>query len=180
MNLNTLYHGTIYNFDEIDLNLGKGFKDFGKGFYMTKSIQHAESMAKRNAYIETQRLKKIGDTRTVTPYLHTFEIDFDEMKKLNVKEFIVADKEWIEFVLKNRANKYKAHDYDVVIGPTADDTKMSLIAYNRGTYGVVGSEAALNILISMLEIQNLSTQYYFGSEAAVKLLKRVGNGGKRI
>lgn len=30
-----LYHGTIYDFDEIDVSVGKGYKDFGKGFYAT-------------------------------------------------------------------------------------------------------------------------------------------------
>ena len=28
-----LYHGSIYKFDKIDVNRGKMYKDFGKGFY---------------------------------------------------------------------------------------------------------------------------------------------------
>ena len=27
-----LYHGSIYEFDKIDVNRGKMYKDFGKGF----------------------------------------------------------------------------------------------------------------------------------------------------
>lgn len=30
-----LYHGTISLFDEIDVDAGRGYKDFGKGFYAT-------------------------------------------------------------------------------------------------------------------------------------------------
>ena len=30
-----LYHGTVYDIDEIDVTKGKGYKDFGKGFYAT-------------------------------------------------------------------------------------------------------------------------------------------------
>lgn len=43
-----LYHGTLSVFDEIDLSAGKGYKDFGKGFYATAEIKHAESLAMRN------------------------------------------------------------------------------------------------------------------------------------
>lgn len=35
-----LYHGTIYDFDEIDVLAGKGYKDFGKGFYECDSCTH--------------------------------------------------------------------------------------------------------------------------------------------
>ena len=41
-----LYHGTIYEFDEIDVSAGKGYKDFGKGFYATAIPSHAEKLAK--------------------------------------------------------------------------------------------------------------------------------------
>ena len=42
-----LYHGTIYDFDEIDVSAGKGYKDFGKGFYATAVSSHAERLAIR-------------------------------------------------------------------------------------------------------------------------------------
>ena len=31
---NTIYHGTIADIDNIDLTVGRGYKDFGKGFYL--------------------------------------------------------------------------------------------------------------------------------------------------
>lgn len=58
-----LYHGTIYDFDEIDVSAGKGYKDFGKGFYATAVPSHAERLAIRNKSIAEKRqsfLKKKG------------------------------------------------------------------------------------------------------------------------
>lgn len=46
-----LYHGSIYDFNEINVNKGKGYKDFGKGFYATTVARHAESIAKRNKHM---------------------------------------------------------------------------------------------------------------------------------
>ena len=50
-----LYHGTIHDFDEIDVTLGKGYKDFGKGFYATAIPSHAEKLALRNKRIAERR-----------------------------------------------------------------------------------------------------------------------------
>ena len=42
-----LYHGTYTQFDSIDLDKCRPFKDFGKGFYLTDIRQQAEEMAIR-------------------------------------------------------------------------------------------------------------------------------------
>ena len=52
-----LYHGTITPFETIDVNAGKGYKDFGKGFYATAVVSHAERLALRN--------KGIAETTTI-------------------------------------------------------------------------------------------------------------------
>lgn len=46
-----LFHGTTYDFNKIDVTMGKGYKDFGKGFYATSVKSHAENIAKRNKRI---------------------------------------------------------------------------------------------------------------------------------
>ena len=46
-----LYHGTVYDIDEIDVTKGKGYKDFGKGFYATSIRSHADNIARRNKRI---------------------------------------------------------------------------------------------------------------------------------
>ena len=50
-----LYHGSIYKFDKIDINRGKMYKDFGKGFYATAVKSHAERLALRNKRFTTER-----------------------------------------------------------------------------------------------------------------------------
>ena len=51
MNMIKLYHGSSYDFEAIDLQQGRPYKDFGQGFYASADIGHAMSMAE----IETQR-----------------------------------------------------------------------------------------------------------------------------
>lgn len=67
------------------------------------------------------------------------------------------------------------HDYDVVIGPTADDdTMLCLKAYWDGLYGKVGSKEAKKILLANLEPENLGIQYYVGKqEIANRLIKEI-------
>ena len=40
----TLYHGTVSEIQYIDVHLGRGRKDFGKGFYMAVSKNQAVGM----------------------------------------------------------------------------------------------------------------------------------------
>ena len=43
-----VYHGSTSLLGEIDVAKGKPYKDFGRGFYVTKSKQHATTIARRN------------------------------------------------------------------------------------------------------------------------------------
>ena len=67
------------------------------------------------------------------------------------------------------------HDYDVVVGPTADDnTMVCLNSYWRGFYGDVGSEEAKERLLGYLEPENLGVQYFIGKQdVADKLIKSI-------
>ena len=55
MGIITLYHGSTYDFVDIDLSKGKPFKDFGIGFYATENKDHAMRLALRNKKIEEHR-----------------------------------------------------------------------------------------------------------------------------
>ena len=111
-----LYHGTIYDIMEIDITRGKGYKDFGKGFY--------------------------------------------------------ADKEWVRFVLKNRESDKREHEYDIVIGPTADENTVTVInSYREELIASDYADEVLEQLISDLEPENLPKQYFFGTSAAIQTLR---------
>lgn len=73
--------------------------------------------------------------------------------------------EWLDFILMCRENGGMPHNYDLVIGPTADDdTALCLKVYWDGLYGKVGSNAAKTILLNNLETENLGIQYYIGKQ----------------
>ncbi|MDR2604930.1 MAG: DUF3990 domain-containing protein, partial [Desulfovibrio sp.] len=58
----TLYHCSSYDFDAVDLQQSRPYKDFGQGFYTSVDISHAKSMADRNAQIDALRI--IMETKT--------------------------------------------------------------------------------------------------------------------
>lgn len=168
----TLYHGSTHDFDKIDVDKGKPFKDFGRGFYLSEVYEHAHNLAMRNRKIEETRLRAIGKERAVPVFIYVYALDKLEMEKLKVKQFATADREWLEFIIANRMHRARQHDYDVVTGPTADDdTRTSIRTVMNASNGAILSDRALDLLIAMLEPSNLPEQYYFGSNKAASLLK---------
>ena len=117
----TLYHGTYVFFDTIDLNRSMDKRDFWMGFYTTTSFEQANRWA-----------LKIGMRNKTRGIVIEYEIsDFNELK---TKEFIVNG-EWLDFITKNWTIGGLEHNYDIVIGPVADDTVFNVIdAYFDGDY----------------------------------------------
>jgi len=178
-NLITLYHGTIYQFDKIDVTKGKGNKDFGRGFYTSRDVHHAKRLATRNKYIEEERFALRGMKKNVTPWLYTFEFDLDNLTSLNVKEFATADSEWMRFVVLNRESKSKdqEHEYDIVIGPTANDnTRAAIQTVMPLTKGQVMTDKAIEALIALIEPEKLPWQFFFGTQCAAELLRLIKRG----
>ena len=161
-----VYHGSTSLFDTIDVEKGKPYKDFGRGFYVTKSINHAKNIALRNKRIELERYGRSSEA-----CLYTYIFNMAGLSCLNVKTFYEADLEWVQFVLANRKVRNRIHDYDVVIGPTAnDDTMVVINAYLDGLYGEIGSMEALNTLLKHIEAEKLPGQIFFSSNEASGLL----------
>jgi hypothetical protein len=170
----TLYHGTIYEFDTIDVTKGKGNKDFGRGFYTSRDIRHAERLAIRNKFIEEERFAVRGAEKSVTPWLYAYNFDFDTLTALNVKEFATADREWMQFVVLNRESKSKVqeHEYDIVIGPTANDnTRAAIQTVMPLTKGQAMTDKAIDALIALIDPDNLPWQFFFGTQRAADLLR---------
>jgi len=109
-----VYHGSYTKVDKIDLSKCKPNKDFGKGFYVTKFRNHAEEWA-----------KIIGEKYGTDGFVSEFEFSENDFTKsiCKIKHFDAYDEEWLDFVVKNRDKNSKtpAHDYDIVIGPVAND-----------------------------------------------------------
>jgi hypothetical protein len=174
-NIITLYHSSIYEFDIIDVNKGKPFKDFGIGFYTFQEESQAVRLALRNKHIKERRLSKYGQTKTVIPWLYTYEFDLREMDKLKTKEFATADRQWVEFIVQSRLSSRRQHDYDVIVGPTANDnTNATIDLLMIGTYGDPKSDFAINTFLELILPEVLPRQMYFGTEKASSLLKQIG------
>ena len=167
----TLYHGSIHEFDTINITKGKPFKDFGAGFYLSPSKKHSENLALRNRQIELIRNGEHKKKAGVNAWIYTYEFDFDRTHNLRIKNFLEADAGWMKFVVLNRNSSKPRHNYDIVMGPTANDnTRASIQAFFAGAYGDINTDSAVNMLINMLEPQKLPVQFFFGSQRAADLL----------
>lgn len=153
----TLYHGTNGDIESIDLTRGMRYKDFGKGFYLTPDKTTAIRMAQKKARL-------FGGSAT----LITYEMDENVLHSdLKVKVFPEkACVEWLVFVDANRDRKnvMPIHDFDIVIGPIADDgVVLQLTNFREGIY--TPEQAA-----AQLQDRYLDQQYYFGTEQALRFL----------
>jgi hypothetical protein len=170
-NIITLYHGSIHEFDNVDVLRGKPYKDFGVGLYTSKVRSHAADLAKRNQQIEYRRTKLHNLETAPSAWIYTYEFDLNALRTLKVKEFKTADSDWVKFIVLNRTSKKQRHDYDIVIGPTANDqTLVTIQAYLAGLYGNLDDDRAIQTFLELIEPQKLPAQIYFGSQTAADLL----------
>lgn len=98
-----LYHGSNTEVKQPDAKKRKFPKDFGWGFYCTQLEEQAVRWALK---YEPNSVVNI--------------FDYTEHGDLNIKHFQEMSEEWLDFIAACRAGN--EHDYDIVIGPMADDT----------------------------------------------------------
>lgn len=166
----TLYHGTIDLITSIDVTKGRSNKDFGKGFYMAVEKKQAIGMMNKK-YNEAVRRTKSKDPCQFSKHLYEIKLNKEILPSLKIKYFFDADTEWLDFILRCRSSKSIPHDYDLVIGATADDnTTLCLKYYFDGIYGKVGSDNAKDLLMKNFEVENLGVQYYIGKQEIALLL----------
>ena len=155
-----LYHGSNQDIETIDLTKGLRYKDFGKGFYLTPDRSTAIRMAQKKA-----RLFKGKAT------LITYEMD-DLALHSGLKVKVFPEKacvEWLLFVDANRdrKNERPVHDYDIVVGPIANDgVVLQLTNYREGIYSP-------EQVAKLLQDRYLDQQYYFGTEKALQFLHKI-------
>ena len=152
-----LYHGTNAKIQSIDLNQSRVGKDFGLGFYLTTDEQVAIRQAAR-------KLEQYGEGEA-----KVYKYCFDEThaQTLNVLRFEEYTLDWARFVLDNRKNRTRQqiHNYDIVIGPIADD----VVGYQirRVEEGIITEEQFLE----KIKFHTITIQYMFASDRAIGLLK---------
>lgn len=156
----TLYHGSNVRIDRVDLSRCRPGKDFGQGFYLNPNYNQAYEMAQR-----TTRIMMTGE-ETVTAFLFDEALLLDA-RGLRIKVFDDYTEEWAQFVVANRKNMGVApiHDYDIVIGPIADDSVGTQIRrYIEGYIPVTQ-------LVDELRFHgDHAVQYFFATERALECL----------
>ncbi len=108
-----IYHGSYVEIEFPEIRKHRFTKDFSWGFYCTQIQEQAEKWASK------------FNTSIVSVY------EIKDFESLNVKKFEDYTDEWLKFVVDCRSGK--THNYDVVVGPMADDTIYDYIeAYQHG------------------------------------------------
>lgn len=150
-----VYHGTSYKFAQIDLGKSKDKRDFGMGFYTTTIQSQAESWARNTAM-------RNGCQHA---YVNVYEFNFAD--ELCYKVFPGLTLEWLDFIKLNRMLGGVQHDYDVVMGPVADDNTM--LTVNRYMRGVYTAEEA----VKRLAYYKVNDQLCLNTEKALKYIRLV-------
>lgn len=154
-----LYHGTNQEFDKIDLLKSKPNKDFGRGFYLSADYYQALNMA-------NVKVEQLGFGSPVV-LAYEVEEDWTELKVLRFEEY---SEEWAKFILLNRNNatSHPVHEYDIVIGPIADDrVGVQLWRYENHSIDLP------TLVRNLKYMKGITIQYFFGTERAIKLLRRI-------
>lgn len=158
-----LYHGSNVEIHSPDLSLSKPFKDFGQGFYLSPLHGQALALARQKA----------AQLQIGSPCVTVFEWEESAAladPTLKVKIFDDYCREWAEFILANRDRNriHPAHDYDMVIGPIADDG----VTFQLRRY-IVGAISMENLIEELKYAKGITIQYYFGTLHALTYLKKL-------
>lgn len=163
-----LYHGTIADFNKVDLRNSLDKKDFGRGFYTTRDLDKARDWAVRRSRTNRQR----------NYYIYCLQVDIDTIRKyFNVHEFRTS-MEWVDYILANRLERETRDNYDLVIGPIADaETQKEIEIYRSSIRGASVEEikTAKERLIRKLKQQDLGIQYCFKTQRIVKYINNTTN-----
>ncbi|MFI3173064.1 MAG: DUF3990 domain-containing protein [Eubacteriales bacterium] len=155
-----LYHGSNIEGIEPKILQKSRALDFGAGFYMTSSKEQAI----RWAHIVDKRNGNKGNA-----ILNEYYFDDNIKNSLKTLVFESANSKWLDFVVANRNDSYMKNRYDIVIGPVANDTTLTVINdYMDGRYSKRDA-------IRFLKPQKLTDQYAFLTNDALKLLKFEGS-----
>lgn len=147
-----LYHGGSEVIKRPEIREPNRTLDFGKGFYLTSSKPQAEDWVSR-------RCQAVG---TAFGYVNEYEFDLEAAASmLSVKTFDSPSDEWLDFVMANRRVLGFTHDYDIVVGPVANDRVYTAFSLYEG--GTISRD----ILIQQLKTYKLVDQYLFHTPQAL-------------
>ncbi len=149
-----VYHGTNLVIDKPQIVNRFKTLDFGEGFYTTEN----EAQAREFAVKVCARREP-----SLFPVVNCYEFADDDTS-LSVLRFDAPDERWLDFVVANRKGVAPTKQYDVIIGPVAnDDVFGTIILYEAGQ---LDKESA----IKRFKVKKLYNQVVFCTEAALNRL----------
>lgn len=156
-----------------DLRQCSGYKDFGRGFYLTTSREQAENFAR----LSTKKAIANGIVRSEQRFgvISVFRTGLSE--GLMVRMYPDADREWLRCIVGHRKSRTfpdtvrELRCFDVIAGKIANDnTNATITAYMAGVFGGVESEQAQELCISLLLPERLQDQFCFRTAQALRCL----------
>ena len=148
-----LYHGSYTHIQTPRIVPPVRLLDFGVGFYTTTDKEQAIKF--------TNKFVSLGKSRVINIY------DYDETNAKNmlkVQKFDAADTEWLSYVIANRSGAGKNNDFDIVIGPVANDRVYDVVeSFELGDYS---EDEAIRRLLSF----RLTDQIVFKTEKSLLYL----------
>lgn len=160
-----LYHGSDLIVTEPQILAANRLLDFGEGFYTTTNYDQAVRWAGK---VSLRR-------NTAVQYISVYELELDKAKEvLSIIEFKKPDEDWLDFICACRSGKDTGINYDIVIGPVADDNVYTTVKLFET--GVLNKDET----IKRLKIEELFDQVLFHTEKALTFCKytnAVQNGG---
>jgi hypothetical protein len=147
-----IYHGSDIVVKKPEILKSNRLLDFGIGFYTTSNLEQAIRWAQ----------KVSSRNNTNKKFLSEYNFDIEKAKKeLKIIEFISADEKWLDFITANRRGKEISEDYDIVIGPVADDNVYLTVKLFEA--GVLDKDEALR----RLKVEKLFDQILFHTNKAL-------------
>jgi hypothetical protein len=157
-----LFHGSNQIIRTPDILKGRKFLDFGSGFYLSDEKKQAENRAQ----------SAVAFFDGGVPTVNIFE--WDKAAPLITLFFPFANIEWLDFVISNRRGEISETQYDIVIGPTADDKTILVIdQFMEGMYDNL--ENPKKMIIQLLQPQKLATQYLFATNESLNYLRFINS-----
>lgn len=155
-----LYHGSLEIVEHPQIFEPNRPLDFGAGFYTTTNLQQARRWVKL----------RMEQNKMYEGFINIYE--YTPIKELHTRHFRSANEAWVDFVHANRTVQNFNHDYDIVIGPVANDNVY--LCFNLYESGIITKRE----LIRRLKTYKLVDQLLFHTERSFNAVKF--NGYRKI
>jgi len=168
----TLYHGTLNKIVTPMYGQGDDKHDYGRGFYLTDDIELAKEWA-------------VCRPEETNGWVHKYELDCDELKILDFKEYDVLA--WLAELMKHRdaadSKRYRMLAGKFIMKYGIDTSEYDAIKGWRAnaSYFYIAKEFVkdnidIDILEELLSLGGLGIQYCIKSELAYSKLHEIQDG----